>query len=361
MAPEGDTKTPVSAPVLLQPSPLSHCPPSSFSPLAITNLLPFLLLPCHCLSLLCRWAFLYLRAKAVGLFDERSDEHLPRTWVQKMHARASLVKAAGQRFFWMGASPMAAEQGVAEALVRVRSRVDEAIEAAIKAGDLRPDKVLSFSEKMGALIKLGHAKKAAANSDARALMEAEPELTPGGALIKLGHATKAAANSDARALMEDEPELTPGGALIKLGMAPLVASRRMAKDALEHTWSAEQHRSLDQAAASAAAVASAALWQPSAAAVPGAAAALDGCAAPSAHRRIPGVAHTAAQATRLDRCGLAALLRRRHRRRRHHIWRTPQPPGPSVVPAVGLDAQPDLVCGQQVPEGQGRFRLEGCG
>ena len=292
----------------------------------------------------------------------------------------------------MGASPMAAEQGVAEALVRVRSRVDEAIEAAIKAGDLRPDKVLSFSEKMGALIKLGHAKKAAANSDARALMEAEPELTPGGALIKLGHATKAAANSDARALMEDEPELTPGGALTKLGhaksaaansdaralmedepeltpggaltklgMAPLVASQRMAKDALEHTWSAEQHRSLDQAAASAAAVASAALWQPSAAAVPGAAAALDGCAAPSAHRRIPGVAHTAAQATRLDRCGLAALLRRRHRRRRHHIWRTPQPPGPSVVPAVGLDAQPDLVCGQQVPEGQGRFRLEGCG
>ena len=99
-------------------------------------------------------------------------------------------------------------------------------------------------------------------------MEDEPELTPGGALTKLGHAKSAAANSDARALMEDEPELTPGGALVKLGMAPLVASQRMAKDALEHTWSAEQHRSLDQAAASAAAVASAALWQPSAAAVP---------------------------------------------------------------------------------------------
>ena len=99
-------------------------------------------------------------------------------------------------------------------------------------------------------------------------MEDEPELTPSGALVKLGNATKAAANSDARALMEDEPELTPGGALTKLGMAPLVASQRMAKDALEHTWSAEQLRSLDQAAASAAAVASAALWQPSAAAVP---------------------------------------------------------------------------------------------
>ena len=53
-------------------------------------------------------------------------------------------------------------------------------------------------------------------------MEDEPELTPGGALTKLGHATKAAANSDARALMEAEPEPAPSGALTKLGMAPLV-------------------------------------------------------------------------------------------------------------------------------------------
>ena len=128
-------------------------------------------------------------------------------------------------------------------LAGVEAGVEAAIEAAIEAGDpkvlkiFRSDKALSLSEKMGSLTKLGHAKSAAANSDARALME-------------------------------DEPELTPGGALTKLGMAPLVASQRMAKDALEHTWSAEQHRSLDQAAASAAAVASAALWQPSAAAVP---------------------------------------------------------------------------------------------
>ena len=50
-----------------------------------------------------------------------------------------------------------------------------------------------------ALVKLGHAKKAAANSDARALMEDEPELTPSGALVKLGNATKAAANQLRRA------------------------------------------------------------------------------------------------------------------------------------------------------------------
>ena len=49
-----------------------------------------------------RWAFTYLKAKEVGLFDEQDDSHLPRSWVQQMNRRASLVRGKGQRFFWMG-------------------------------------------------------------------------------------------------------------------------------------------------------------------------------------------------------------------------------------------------------------------
>jgi len=63
--------------------------------------------PCLCHShasatLCLRWAFLYIKAKEVELFDEFSDRHLPQKWVAQMEARARLVKAAGQQFFWLG-------------------------------------------------------------------------------------------------------------------------------------------------------------------------------------------------------------------------------------------------------------------
>ena len=66
-----------------------------------------------------------MKAKAAGLFDHGSDYHLPPTWVKHMAERASLVRDAGQKFFWMGASPAEADARAGEAVQRVRMTMAE--------------------------------------------------------------------------------------------------------------------------------------------------------------------------------------------------------------------------------------------
>ena len=168
----------------------------------------------------------------------------------------------------MGASPMAAEQGAAEALVWVRSRVEEGIdaafEAAIEAGSpialdlISKNKALSSSEKQGALIKLGHQKSVAANPAALALMEEDPSLKINGALVRLGYQKSAAlreqrwrAQSQAQVLNYDEV----GAALFSMVPPPL-PPQEMAPQAMALASMPEMAPSMPMAPAAVAAPAS---------------------------------------------------------------------------------------------------------